>query len=55
MKAGVDYRPILSVSRGADLLIHDAEFKNEEEYKQTRGWGHSFYKDALNPGDGCRS
>ena len=46
-EGGLDYQAYLEFSRGADLLIHDAEF-NEEEYKQTRGWGHSFYKDALN-------
>jgi len=33
-------------SRGADLLIHDAEF-TEEEYEKTRTWGHSTYQDAL--------
>lgn len=30
----------------ADLLIHDAEFTNEE-YQKTRGWGHSSRSDAL--------
>lgn len=34
-------------SRKADLLVHDAEF-TAEEYKKTRAWGHSTYKDALN-------
>ncbi|MFH1006622.1 MAG: MBL fold metallo-hydrolase [Candidatus Latescibacterota bacterium] len=38
-----DYRAFCS---GADLLIHDAEYR-EEEYKLTAGWGHSAYKDAL--------
>jgi phosphoribosyl 1,2-cyclic phosphodiesterase len=46
-EGGLDYQAYLEFSRGADLLIHDAEF-NEEEYKQTRGWGHSVYEDALN-------
>ena len=46
-EGGLDYQAYLEFSQGADLLIHDAEF-NEEEYKQTRGWGHSVYKDALN-------
>jgi ribonuclease BN (tRNA processing enzyme) len=45
-EGGLDYQAYLKFSRGTDLLFHDAEF-NEEEYKQTRGWGHSFYKDAL--------
>lgn len=30
----------------ADLLIHDAEF-TEEEYQKTRSWGHTEYRDAL--------
>jgi phosphoribosyl 1,2-cyclic phosphodiesterase len=45
-EGGLDYNDYLNFSRGADLLIHDAEF-TEEEYKKTRGWGHSVYKDAL--------
>lgn len=32
--------------KGADLLIHDAEYTSED-YAQTRGWGHSLYTDAL--------
>jgi phosphoribosyl 1,2-cyclic phosphodiesterase len=31
--------------RGADLLFHDAQY-TDEEYKITRGWGHSTYADA---------
>ena len=31
---------------GADLLLHDAEF-TAEEYRHTRGWGHSTWEDAL--------
>jgi ribonuclease BN (tRNA processing enzyme) len=46
-EGGLEYKSYLDFSRGADLLIHDAEF-NDEEYKSTRGWGHSVYKDALN-------
>jgi len=30
----------------ADLLLHDAQF-TEEEYQTTRGWGHSTFGDAL--------
>lgn len=45
-EGGLDYQDYLNFSRGADLLIHDAEY-TEEEYKKTRGWGHSLYKDAL--------
>jgi phosphoribosyl 1,2-cyclic phosphodiesterase len=46
-EGGLDFQDYLKFSRGADLLFHDAEYK-EEEYKKTRCWGHSFYKDALN-------
>jgi phosphoribosyl 1,2-cyclic phosphodiesterase len=46
-EGGLDFKDYLEFSRGADLLIHDAEY-NEEEYKKTRSWGHSVYKDALN-------
>jgi phosphoribosyl 1,2-cyclic phosphodiesterase len=45
-EGGLDYQAYLDFSRGADLLIHDAEF-TAEEYKHTRGWGHSLYTDAL--------
>ena len=31
--------------RGADLLIHDAQF-TPEEYPQRRGWGHSTWEQA---------
>ena len=46
-EGGLDYQDYLNFSRGADFLIHDAEY-TEEEYKKTRKWGHSAYKDALN-------
>ncbi len=32
--------------RGADLLLHDAQY-TDAEYKVTRGWGHSTYRDAV--------
>lgn len=32
--------------QGADLLIHDAEY-TESEYPQTKGWGHSTWRRAL--------
>jgi phosphoribosyl 1,2-cyclic phosphodiesterase len=46
-QGGLDYQAYLEFSRGADLLFHDAEYK-KEEYKKTRGWGHSCYEDAMN-------
>lgn len=32
--------------RGAALLMHDAQY-TDEEYRLTRGWGHSTYADAV--------
>lgn len=43
---GLNYQDYLDFSADADLLVHDAEY-NEEEYRKTRTWGHSTYKDAL--------
>ncbi|HOW57270.1 MAG TPA: MBL fold metallo-hydrolase, partial [Smithellaceae bacterium] len=45
-EGGLDYQDYFNFCRGADILFHDAEFK-ENEYKKTRGWGHSYYHDAL--------
>jgi phosphoribosyl 1,2-cyclic phosphodiesterase len=46
-EGGLDSQAYLEFSRDADLLFHDAEYK-EEEYKKTRSWGHSVYTDTLN-------
>lgn len=35
-----------SLAAGADLLVHDAQF-SEEEYSQRVGWGHSSFTDAI--------
>lgn len=43
---GGDFEEYCDFSANADLLLHDAEYK-EEEYKKTMTWGHSVYKDAL--------
>lgn len=43
---GLDYQDYLKFSQGADLLLHDAEYK-QEEYARTKTWGHSIYTDAL--------
>jgi phosphoribosyl 1,2-cyclic phosphodiesterase len=32
--------------RGADLVLHDAQY-TDEEYERTRGWGHSTYSAAV--------
>ena len=43
---GLDFQDYVEHCRGADLLIHDAEFTSEE-YPSTRSWGHSIVPDAL--------
>lgn len=43
---GLVFQDYLEFSSGANLLIHDAEF-TEEEYRKTRKWGHSPYTEAL--------
>ena len=43
---GLSWDAYLAFSEGADFLIHDAEF-TAEEYRHTRGWGHSMYATAL--------
>ena len=43
---GLGYGEYLDFCRGADLLVHDAEF-TDTEYVQTRSWGHSRYLKAL--------
>ncbi len=45
-EGGLDYVEYLNFCRGADLLIHDAEY-TEEEDKKAKGWGYSVYNDAL--------
>jgi phosphoribosyl 1,2-cyclic phosphodiesterase len=36
----------LALARGASLLIHDCQYR-DEEYTRRRGWGHSSVSDAL--------
>jgi phosphoribosyl 1,2-cyclic phosphodiesterase len=43
---GMAYEDYREFARGADLLVHDAEYR-PEEYGRTRTWGHSVYTDAL--------
>jgi phosphoribosyl 1,2-cyclic phosphodiesterase len=44
-KGGLEFADYVDFCRGADLLIHDAEY-TPEEYPRHRGWGHSHYADA---------
>jgi phosphoribosyl 1,2-cyclic phosphodiesterase len=41
-----DWTSGFAIARGADLLIHDAQYA-DEEYPQHVGWGHSTIDDAL--------
>ena len=43
---GLDFEDYRKFSEGADILIHDAEFKLSE-YANTKTWGHTVYTDAL--------
>ena len=45
-QGGLSFEKYKEFSVGADLLVHDAEY-NEEEYRVTRQWGHSVYTTAL--------
>jgi phosphoribosyl 1,2-cyclic phosphodiesterase len=43
---GLAFEDYCAFVKGADLLIHDAEYR-PEDYPQTRTWGHSVFTDAL--------
>lgn len=43
--AAVDPR-LVTLAEGADLLIHDAQY-TDEEYPRHRGWGHSTWAQAV--------
>jgi phosphoribosyl 1,2-cyclic phosphodiesterase len=43
---GAEYQDYLRFAQEADVLIHDAEY-TAEQYKLSKGWGHSLYTDAL--------
>ena len=42
-----EYESELNLFRGADILIHDAQY-TPQDYQAKRGWGHSCYIDAVN-------
>jgi ribonuclease BN (tRNA processing enzyme) len=46
-EGGLDRREYVDFCRGADLLLHDAEFNSDEYEDRTRGWGHSRWDSAL--------
>jgi phosphoribosyl 1,2-cyclic phosphodiesterase len=37
---------LVALARGADLLVHDAQY-TDEEYATRRGWGHSTWREAV--------
>ena len=45
-RGGLSFEDYADFIRGADLLVHDAEY-DSYQYEWTRGWGHSLYTDAL--------
>jgi len=44
---GMDYPDYVEFSRGADLLVHDAEFTHDEYHKNRFAWGHSCARDVI--------
>jgi len=38
---------LLKLCQGADILIHDAQYTNEEYSKGRKGWGHSTWQKAV--------
>lgn len=45
-RGGRSFEEYVAFCQGADLLLHDAEY-TDEEYRLTRGWGHSTMRHAL--------
>ncbi len=45
-QGGLSFEKYVEFSAGADLLVHDAEYR-EEDYRVTKQWGHSVYTTAL--------
>jgi phosphoribosyl 1,2-cyclic phosphodiesterase len=42
-----EYNSELELIKGADILIHDAQY-TPEDYRKKHGWGHSCYIDTVN-------
>ena len=45
-EGGLEYNDYVEFSRGADILIHDAEY-TPAEIEKRKTWGHSDYRTAL--------
>jgi ribonuclease BN (tRNA processing enzyme) len=39
---------IIDFMRGADLVLHDAQYTEEEYVNGRQGWGHSSFESAIN-------
>lgn len=50
LEGRVPYEDIVAFCRGADLLIHDAQY-TAETYRSHRGWGHSTREEAVKLAD----
>ena len=48
-RGGLARKDYIRFCEGADLLVHDAQY-SDDEYRMTRGWGHSTFRDAVNFG-----
>ena len=46
---GLSFDDYVEFCRGADLLIHDAEY-DPKDYQNNRSWGHSLFTDAVKLG-----
>lgn len=44
-KGGLSREEYVALCREADLVLHDAQF-TDDEYQQRRGWGHSTFRQA---------
>ena len=44
---GIIDQDVVELARGADLLIHEAQYTSERIGKNIKGWGHSSYEQAL--------
>jgi phosphoribosyl 1,2-cyclic phosphodiesterase len=44
---GKTFEEYAAFASGADVLIHDAEYRPEEYERRTRGWGHSVFLDTV--------
>jgi phosphoribosyl 1,2-cyclic phosphodiesterase len=45
-EGGASRQSLVELCRGVDLLIHDSQY-TADDYRRTRGWGHSTYADTV--------